>query len=360
MPHVSFVRARVCSPGTRTRTVVCGWVAALGFAGFSSVPTAAAQQAIELREVRQNLLASCMPSDTNGWMVGELGRIFHTADGGKSWERQNADTKRPLLSLACVDSNDAWLASTQGVMYHTTNAGKTWGKVDTGSTTHVFALQFPTAMRGHGAGDFGHMIHTEDGGKTWTKQGVPTDTQLPESALDTGVDPGDVNLYGLSYGTPELAWLVGEFGISLHTTDGGLTWKQQKTPVETTLFGVFFKDATTGWAVGGDATILHTEDGGVTWNPQHSPVVARPFFDVVVRGQTGWIVGEAGTILKSNDAGLTWQVQDVPIQLAARWLRSVVLSPSGKGLAVGAEGLVFRLDGLNAERIARRADESAS
>lgn len=302
-----------------------------------------------------------MPSDTQGWMVGELGRIFHTEDGGKSWVRQDAaGSKRPFLSLACIDGNNAWLASTQGVMFHTLDAGKTWTKSETGSDKHVFALQFPTAMRGHGAGDFGHMIHTEDGGKTWTKAGVPPDTQLPESALDTGVDPGDVNLYGLSYGTPEQAWLVGEFGISLHTTDGGLTWKQQKTPVETTLFGVFFKDATTGWAVGGDATILYTSDGGVTWTPQKSPVAARPLFDIVVRGQTGWIVGEAGTLLKSNDGGLTWQVEEVPIQLAARWIRSVVLTPSGKGLAVGAEGLVFRIDGTTSERIAQSADESAS
>ena len=341
----------MCSPGTRRGLGLCLWLAAVGMARA---------QPAQLREVHQNLLATCMVSDAQGWMAGELGRIFRTDDGGKTWTRQDAGTKRPLLALACVDANTAWVTSTQGALYHTTDGGKSWGKVDTTSDRHVFALKFPTAQRGHGGGDFGRMIHTEDGGKTWTKSQVPTDIVLPESALDTGVDPGDVNLYSLSYGTPELAWMVGEFGIAMHSTDGGLTWKQQKTPVETTLFGVYFNEAQNGWVVGGDATVLHTQDGGVTWMPQHSPITGRPLFDVMVRGQTGWIVGESGAMLKSNDGGNTWQTQELPIQLAARWIRSVFLTDGAKGLAVGAEGLVFRLDAGTAERIAQNSHERRS
>ena len=64
--------------------------------------------------------------------------------------------------------------------------------------------------------------------------------------LDTGVEPGDVNLYGISYGDPDHAWLVGEFGVVMTSTDGGLTWPQQAAPVESTLFGVRFIDAKRG------------------------------------------------------------------------------------------------------------------
>jgi photosystem II stability/assembly factor-like uncharacterized protein len=353
MHSAAFARARMCSPGTREWSIGLARTAVLGVTIAWGSPRTAPAQLVHLNDVRQNLLATCLATDTQGWMVGELGRIFRTDDGGKSWTRQDAATKRPFLSLACVDANSAWASTTQGSMYHTTDAGKQWTKVETGSNKHVFTLQFSTPQRGHGAGDYGHMIHTEDGGKTWTKNQVSTDTVLPESALDTGVDPGDVNLYALSYGTPDLAWLVGEFGILLHTTDGGVTWKQQKTPVETTLFGVYFKDAQNGWVVGGDATLLHTQDGGLTWAPQPVPVSARPLFDVRVSGQTGWIVGESGTMLKSNDGGMTWQLQELPIQLAARWIRSIFLTSSGKGLAVGSEGLVFQLDGGKAERLAQ-------
>ncbi len=113
-----------------------------------------------LNDVRQNLFATCMTTDTAGWMVGELGRIFHTTDGGKTWTRQDAGTKRPLLALACLDSQTAWVAGTLGMMYRTTDGGKTWTEVKTGGDRHIFTLQFATPQRAHAAGDFGAMIHT--------------------------------------------------------------------------------------------------------------------------------------------------------------------------------------------------------
>ena len=308
---------------------------------------------VTLREIRQGLFATCFPTDREGWMVGELGRIFRTTDGGETWERQDAGTKRPFLAIACLDPRTAWIAGKEGIVYGTTDGGATWTAAKTGSTRHVFSLQFANRERGHGAGDFGTMIHTEDGGRSWTVAQVPPEVKLPESAFDTGVDPGDINLYGMSYGDADHLWVVGEFGTIMASADGGLTFRQQHAPIETTLSGVHFVDARRGWAVGIDATILRTEDGGDTWTAQTAPV-QRSFYDVVVRGQNGWIVGNSGTILKSTDGGGSWVVEPVPIQLAANWLRSVALTPTGRGMAVGAEGLVFRLDGATLRRLGER------
>jgi photosystem II stability/assembly factor-like uncharacterized protein len=313
---------------------------------------ASAGEPVSLREIRQNLFGTCFGNDNEGWMVGELGRIFRTTDGGKTWERQDAGTKRPFLAISCLDGKTAWIAGKEGIVYGTTDGGTTWKQASTGSNRHVFALQFVTRERGHAAGDFGAMVHTEDAGQTWTTMRVPNEVQLPESAFDMGVDPGDVNLYSISYGDADRAWLVGEFGIIITSHDGGRTWQQQHSPVETTLFGVNFKDTTHGWAVGSDTTILRTEDGGATWRPQPGPTMQRPLYDVCVRGNSGWIVGEAGTMLKSSDGGASWALEPLPIQLAARWIRSVWLTPGERGMAVGAEGLVFRIDDGKLERLA--------
>jgi photosystem II stability/assembly factor-like uncharacterized protein len=310
---------------------------------------------VELGQVRQNLFATCFPTDREGWMVGELGRIFRTSDGGVTWQRQDAGTKRPFLAMSCVDPQTAWIAGKEGIVYGTSDGGNGWRQLQTGSQRHVFALEFPTAQRGHGAGDFGAMIHTEDGGATWTASRIPEDVQLPESALDTGVEPGDVNLYGLSFGDPDHAWVAGEFGIIAASSDGGLTWKQQQTPIESTLFGIRFTDPQHGIAVGLDSVILRTEDGGATWTQIPTPVTGRSFFDVFVRGQQGWIVGDQGTVLRSNDAGATWQLEPLPIKFAANWIRSLSLAPGGRGLAVGSDGLVFRVDGPTLTNLGARA-----
>ncbi len=310
---------------------------------------------VDLADVHQNLFATCFPSDQEGWMVGELGRIFRTRDGGVTWEQQDAHTKRPFLAMSCLDAKTAWIAGKEGVVYATKDAGATWTQQNTGSQRHVFALEFPTAQRGHGAGDFGTMIHTEDGGATWTATRVGEDVKLPESALDTGVEPGDVNLYGLSFGDADHAWQVGEFGVVLASQDGGRTWHQQTTPVESTLFGVRFSDPQHGIAVGLDSVILRTENGGATWSPVPPPVQGRSLFDVFVRGQQGWIVGDQGTVLKTADGGATWAVEPLPLQFAANWIRSIWLAPGGHGLAVGSEGLVLRVDGSNVKQLGAHA-----
>ena len=299
---------------------------------------------VPLREIRQGLFGTCFATDRAGWMVGELGRIFHTTDGGETWVRQDAGTKRPFLAISCIDPQTAWIAGKEGIVYGTTDGGATWTPATTGSARHIFALQFGSRERGHGAGDFGTMVHTEDAGRTWTVQQVPPEIELPESALDTGVDPGDVNLYAISYADPDHVWVVGEFGTIMASADGGRTFRQQHGPMETTLFGVHFADARRGWAVGIDSVILHTVDGGATWKAQTPPITQRSFYDVLVRGDYGWIVGSAGTVLRSVDGGATWAVAPLPIELAANWIRSIGLDANGRGLAVGAEGLVFRID----------------
>jgi photosystem II stability/assembly factor-like uncharacterized protein len=327
------------------------WSVTLGALLVLAATGPADAESVSLREVRQSLFGTCFATERDGWMVGELGRIFHTPDGGDTWERQDAGTKRPLLAVSCLDARTAWIAGKEGIVYGTADAGATWTEAKTGSSRHVFSLQFASHERGHGAGDFGTMIHTEDGGRTWTVAQVPPEVQLPESALDTGVDPGDVNLYAISYGDPDHVWVVGEFGTIMASEDGGRTFHQQHGPIESTLFGVHFTDARRGWAVGIDAVILRTEDGGATWMAQPSPIAQRSFYDVFVQGEHGWIAGSSGTMLKSADGGASWAVEPLPIQLAANWIRSVAITPGGHGLAVGADGLVFGLEGSTLRRL---------
>ena len=191
----------------------------------------AGAESVDIGGVRQNLFATCFATDQEGWMAGELGRIFRTTDGGATWTQQDAHTKRPFLAMSCLDAKTAWVAGKEGIVYGTKDGGVTWTQLQTGSQRHIFALEFASPQVGHGAGDYGTMIHTEDGGASWTVSRVADDVKLPESALDTGVDPGDVNIYGISFGDPEHVWQVGEFGVGLASQDAGKTWRQQTTPV---------------------------------------------------------------------------------------------------------------------------------
>jgi hypothetical protein len=81
------------------------------------------------------------------------------------------------------------------------------------------------------------------------------------------------DLYAVDYINPQEGWVVGGFGLILHTTDGGQNWDVQDADSEADLFGVDFVDSQNGWAVGYDPetdepAIFKTTNGGATWAPR--------------------------------------------------------------------------------------------
>jgi len=310
-------------------------------------PAFAAQQAISRSEIRQNLFSACFSNDKDGWIVGELGRVFHTTDGGNTFTRSDTGTRSAFLSVACLPDGGVVVTGQKGHAIKSSDQGATWQALDTGVKRDLLSVSFPTAQQGVAVGDFGTMIRTEDGGKTWSKVALPTDLTLPEDVADI-VQPGDVLLYDVDFISPERGWAVGEFGVVLATSDGGKTWSVQKTPVETTLFGVHFADAQRGWATGIEQVLLHTTDGGATWNKVQVPGrkgFVLGIYDVAVQGQVGWAIGDSGLLLRSTDGGETWTRVDLPIKMAGNWFRGIALSPGASGIIVGSEGEILLTHG---------------
>ena len=305
----------------------------------------AEEKVVDSAKLRQNLYGTCFVTEDEGWAVGDLGRIFHTINGGLQWEIQDAGTKRPFVAISCVDKNTLFAAGQAGQIAKTTDGGKSWKMQQSGIDRQLLDIAFFDAQRGVVVGDYGRMARTDDGGSTWTPITVPSDIKLPEDVAEV-VEPGDVVLYAVDFGDRDHVWVVGEFGATLYSEDGGQTFHGQATPAEATLFGVNFIDAQRGWAVGMEATMVRTTDGGQTWTkvPVDAPKgFALALYDVAINNdsQVGWAVGNNGFLLNSMDGGATWQRAPVPMQLGSSWFRSVSLLPDGRGFAVGANGLVL-------------------
>ena len=48
------------------------------------------------------------PDAESGWAVGDSGLVLHTANGGQSWERQDAGTKSDLIQVDFSDPDHGW------------------------------------------------------------------------------------------------------------------------------------------------------------------------------------------------------------------------------------------------------------
>ncbi len=308
----------------------------------------AAETTVEADKLRQSLYSTCFVTEDEGFAVGDLGRIFRTTNGGLSWEIQSAGTKRPFVAITCLDDQRLWAAGQAGQVARTTDGGKTWTMLDTGVDSQILDIDFADANLGIVVGDFGRILRTTDGGATWTQIPVPEDTQLPPDIAEV-VPASDIVIYAVHFADPQHVWVVAEFGVILHSSDGGETFVPQTSPVESTLFGVNFVDPSTGWAVGMEAVLLGTTDGGLTWakQPIETPTgFALSLYDVAVDSSSkiGWAVGANGYLLSSADTGRTWQRVQVPVQLGSSWFRGVSILPDGRGFAVGSNGMVISID----------------
>jgi photosystem II stability/assembly factor-like uncharacterized protein len=172
-------------------------------------------------------------------------------------------------------------------------------------------------------GAFGSVFHSSDGGITWTPQSTP----VRESLFDVLFVDRD---HGLA---------VGQSGVILRASAGGRNWVRVKSNTEKHLFKIRMIDRQRGWAVGDWGVILSTADGGVTWTDRS---LAE---DVVLSSVTfvdhhhGWIVGEGGMVLATTDGGQTWQRQNPGTE---KTLFGVAFTSRENGWVVGIDGLVLR------------------
>ena len=94
---------------------------------------------------------------------------------------------------------------------------------------------------------------------------------------------------------------VGDSGIIVRSTDGGLNWSTIMNVDSIVFRKVKFFDATNGIAVGSD--IFISNDGGLTWTSKN---IVDGYYDIAILNLNTAIVSSISGLLKTYDAGLTW------------------------------------------------------
>ena len=70
-----------------------------------------------------------------------------------------------------VRGEHVWVAGTPGTrVFHTRDGGRTWDAFNTGYATPIRSLTFVDQQQGWAVGDLGRILATNDGGRTWHTQ----------------------------------------------------------------------------------------------------------------------------------------------------------------------------------------------
>lgn len=252
-------------------------------------------------------------SDSTGWAVNSIGKIYRTDDAGNSWTQQyHANVY--FRSVEFLNADTGFAGTLDGKLLRTTDGGQSWLHVENAfpqqvdgicGMSHVGNIIYACGIWSTPA----YVLKSTDAGTTWTfidlsaYAGAAVDCWF--FSADTGFVSGSSGYFG--------------DGIVLKTTDGGVTWQVKKTvDLGNYVWKMDFLNHNLGYASVEDAfsqdssTFLKTLDGGETWQQMN---VCENNIDMEGLGflndTLGWCGGWSSGMWETKDGGLSWNYLNV-------------------------------------------------
>jgi photosystem II stability/assembly factor-like uncharacterized protein len=311
----------------------------------------------------KNLTSVAMADATTGIVVGQVGTILTTSDGGETWVARNSGTTNELRAVL-VSGADMWVAGAAGTVLRSADGGASWCAHQTGTVEQLNGLALtPQDGSLYAVGAEGVIVRTTTPrGCQASYATVPSGTIKDLFAMTvepTGskvvvgqggtilIDSGTGSFVGQATGTKadlfavasksdadfsrSRTWAVGQGGIILSRTDTNPTFSPQRSGSAEDLHEVVFLDDRTGQVVGNAGTVLATSDGGAFWQRQAAGTCANLRGLSMMSATRAWAVGQAGTLLTKAGTAFGTQPDCTP---------SVIKTGKGYWL-VASDGGIF-------------------
>jgi len=226
-----------------------------------------------------------------GWIVGQPGLLLHSTDGGANWNRLFLDTKLPgePYLITALGGNTAELATNVGAIYRTEDGGKSWQALVGDAAGAVRDLRRGPDGRYVSVSSLGNFFATwQPGQADWTVHQRVSSQRLQAM----GFQP-DGNL-----------WLVAR-GAQVRFNaepDNVEAWGPAIIPITN---GYGYLDLAWDpkgdlWTGGGSGTLLSSQDGGETWrkDPVGSQQPTNFTRIAVLPDGKAFVLGERGNLLR--------------------------------------------------------------
>lgn len=118
-----------------------------------------------------NPLALTCDSENKIWVVGSRSTILSSADKGGTWQEKTMGVDAMFVTVQFVDAKHGFITGEFGSVYTTADGGANWtAEAKIAPDFFSYGALFSDAHSGWVSGLAGIVMHTKDGGKTWSKQ----------------------------------------------------------------------------------------------------------------------------------------------------------------------------------------------
>ena len=283
------------------------------------------------RQVRRYDISQSMASNGKVVVVGtQSGAVLTSEDQGKSWKRTMLGNTSLVDMTVCGDKGFVAIDH-----YH-----KVWSADAEGKNWTSVALEMPrtplavTCDKKGGwwvAGVNSVISGSADQGKTWKTTDLGEDTQITT----------------IQFLDDKNAIAIGEFGLTVMSEDGGATWKKgPKMPGDFYAYSALFANRSEGWVSGLAGQVMHTTDGGKSWSKQVNTTQAALNRLFMHEGKP-FAVGAGGVIARLD--GNTWR--DVPYtDPVPVFLGGAASLPGQSAIVIGGPGGLLRAVSTHAKQ----------
>ncbi len=228
-------------------------------------------------------------SGDEGWIVGKPALLLHTIDGGKSWEKIGLSAKLPgdPQMIHALGAKSAELATDLGAIYRTADGGKTW---------KAMVRQAVGALRNLNRSADGRYIAVSAKGNFYSTWEPGQDAWIQHNRNSSR------RVQNMGFGTDRI-WMLNRGGqIQFSKPNTVEDWEKPDFPKATEGYGMLdlaYQDDQHLWASGGSSHLIYSEDGGKTWERvEDVRDVGANFYDIhFFNPDRGFILCQDGKIL---------------------------------------------------------------
>lgn len=278
----------------------------------------------------RSMILDAQRADARLVAVGERGVVLLSDDDGAHWRQAGqVPVDATLTAASFVDAREGWAVGHLGTILHTADGGETWTvqRIDAAEDRPLFAVAFTDAHNGVAVGLWALMLRTRDGGQTWE------DVELPPPPGDSRADANLMSAFRNAQGH---LFVAGERGLVLRSLDGGDTWSYHPTGYRGTFWsGTALADGTLIVA-GLRGSVYRSTDNGEHWQ-RVDTASQSSVTDIVAFDGRVYAVGLDGVTLDSRDGGASFEAARRADRLS---LTAAVATAGGGVVSFSRAGMV--------------------